>query len=126
MKKDINAIKRVQSVDEMIKWNYIRLDVRSYTVSILADWWNSFNDDEKIRLCRNIKKYCDIENSFNQLNIRNNVLSIYIYYNNDLAATYTYSKKDEIELNYAKLPVSDFLVKTSNHYKEGCCYVVEQ
>ena len=62
-----NSIERMQSVEQLIANKMMIVDAKNYQVSMLAELWNLYFDEGKFHLCQNIKNYCDIKNSFDQL-----------------------------------------------------------
>ena len=93
------SISRVKSVEQLIAEKMLMIDTKNYQVAMLAELWNLYFDEGKLHLCRNIKNYCDVKNSYDQLSLnRNPTLLVSIKDAQGEVAPYAYFRGGKIEL----------------------------
>ncbi len=93
------SISRVKSVEQLIAEKMLMIDTKNYQVAMLAELWNLYFDEGKLHLCRNIKNYCDVKNSYDQLPPnRNSTLLVSIKDAQGEVAPYAYFRGGKIEL----------------------------
>lgn len=93
------SISRIKSVEQLIADKMMIVDTKNYHVSMLAELWNIYIDPEKVNFCRNIKNYCDVKNSYDQLPPnRNQTLLVSIKDAQGEVAPYAYFRGGKIEL----------------------------
>lgn len=93
------SISRVKSVEQLIAEKMLMIDTKNYQVAMLAELWNIYTDPEKVNFCRNIKNYCDVKNSYDQLPPnRNSTLLVSIKDAQGEVAPYAYFRGGKIEL----------------------------
>lgn len=93
------SISRVKSVEQLIAEKMLMIDTKNYQVAMLAELWNIYTDPEKVNFCRNIKNYCDVKNSYDQLPPnRNPTLLVSIKDAQGEVAPYAYFRGGKIEL----------------------------
>jgi hypothetical protein len=93
------SISRIKSVEQLIAEKMLMIDAKNYHVAMLAELWNIYTDPEKVNFCRNIKNYCDVKNSYDQLPPnRNPTLLVSIKDAQGEVAPYAYLRGSKIEL----------------------------
>lgn len=93
------SISRIKSVEQLIAEKMLMIDAKNYQVAMLSELWNIYTDPEKVNFCRNIKNYCDVKNSYDQLPPNcNPTLLVSIKDAQGEVAPYAYFRGGKIEL----------------------------
>lgn len=86
-------------VEQLIANKMMVVDAEHYHVAMLAELWNMYYDEGKIHLCRNIRNYCAVKNSYDQKADKfNHTLLISIKDKDNNVAPFAYFKDDRIQL----------------------------
>jgi hypothetical protein len=86
-------------VEKLIDNKMMMVDAENYHVSILEELWNMYYDEGKTHLCRNIRNYCAVKNSYNQKADKfNHTLLISIKDKDNNVAPFAYFKDDRVQL----------------------------
>jgi len=93
-----NAKKMLQ-VEQLINNKMMMVDAENYHVAMLAELWNTYYDEGKLHLCRNILNYCNVNNSFNKKPVKSDAtLLVSIKDKDNNVSPYAYFRNGRIDV----------------------------
>lgn len=96
---DLQAIRKINAVEELIRQKFMLVDIANYQVAMLDNLWSMYAAEKQVYLCENIIFYCNIQNAYKGDEVKSdkNLLISLKYEDNSVVPFAYFDGKEVIE-----------------------------